>query len=70
MFERIAGWFAPLLNVLTGGRAAIPTETVARAMIIDAMEGAVADAKREPRVAVKIVGNKAMVDSVKLADLV
>lgn len=69
-FERAMGWFMPLLNLMSGGRVAIPTDTVARAMIIDAMEAGVADSKGEPRVAVKILDNKAMVNSIKLAGLV
>lgn len=67
--ERVAGWLAPLMNLVSGGRAAIPTATVARAMLLDAMETTAAYKRGEPRVAVKILGNKAMVDSVKLADI-
>lgn len=68
--ERLLGWIIPIVNFISGGRAAIPTETVARAMIIDAMETALADARGEPKVSLKIIPNKAMIDSVKLAGLV
>lgn len=66
--ERIIGWFMPFSNFLTGERSAIPTETVAKCMILDAMETACADAKGEPPSAVKIIDNKAMIDSVKLSE--
>lgn len=68
--ERLGIWMAPLLNFVTGGRAAIPTDTVARAMLIDALDTAVAVAQGEPRPSVKYISNQAMSDAVKLEGLV
>lgn len=66
--ERVASWLAPLLNFISGERAAISTATVARAMLLDAMETATAAKRGEPTVAIKVLDNKAMIDFVKLAD--
>lgn len=66
--EQVAGWLAPLMNFVSGERAAIATSTVARAMLLDAMETTTAARRGEPSVAVKILDNKAMVNLVKLAD--
>lgn len=68
--EKIGVWMAPVLNFLTGGRAAISTDQVARAMLIDALETAVAVARGSPTPTVKYISNQAMSDTVKLAGLV
>jgi uncharacterized protein YbjT (DUF2867 family) len=67
--ERVARFFAPVMNMLSGGRAAIPVETVAKAMVLDAMETAIADTRNEPSVAVKIISNQAMVDTIKISEV-
>lgn len=66
--ERAASWLAPLMNFVSGERAAIATATVARAMLLDVMETATAARRGEPSVAIKVLDNKAMVNLVKLAD--
>lgn len=66
--ERMISWFAPLMNFLSGERAAISTVTVARAMLLDVMETTTAAKRGEPSVAIKILDNKAMINFVKLAD--
>lgn len=68
--ERAASWIAPAINALTKGQTCIATETVAQAMIIDAMQAASAEARGEKIATVKIISNKAMVDLVKLAGCV
>lgn len=57
------------MNFLSGGRAAIPVETVAKAMVLDAMETAIGETRGEPNVAVKIVSNQAMVDTIKISQV-
>lgn len=70
MAERVAGWFAPLMNLVTRGRAAIATDKLAKAMVNDLMETVVAEARGDRKASVKIISNQAMLDSIKLAGLV
>lgn len=65
--QPIATFLSPLINLITNGRFAIPVETAAKAMLMDIVETATADARGEHKAAVKVVSNRAMADSVKLA---
>lgn len=64
--ERMAGWLAPIMNFCSGGRAAIPVETVAKVMVQDTMDTAITEARKEHTVELKTISNKAMIDSARL----
>lgn len=62
--ERLTGaTIIPILNLISRERASISKETVAKAMILDALESGIAS----DRYRLKIVSNRAMIDGVRLS---
>lgn len=58
------------MNVVTRGRVAIPADQLAKAMVNDLMETAIAETRGDRKALVKILSNQAILDSIKLAGLV
>ncbi len=70
-FERLAIRLSPVLDYFYarngGERISIETAVVAKAMLVDAVETALASARGRKEASVKVISNAAMIDSVKLA---